>query len=136
MFMRAYGIEADTENVDNFSDAGDTYYTNYLAKAKKLGITKGIGDNKFAPEKAVSREEMFTLLYNGLKVMNKLPDENNEKDLSDFGDKAEVSEWAKEAMTSLVKNGVVAGRNGKLKPAEGANRAEMAQVMYNLMASK
>lgn len=136
MFMRAYGIEADTENVDNFSDAGDTYYTNYLAKAKKLGIAKGVGDNKFAPEKAISREEMFTLLYNGLKVMNKLPDEKNEKDLSDFGDKAEVSEWAKEAMTSLVKNGVVAGTNGKLKPAEGANRAEMAQVMYNLMASK
>ena len=35
---------------DNFSDAGNTYYTGYLAAAKRLGITAGLGDNLLCPE--------------------------------------------------------------------------------------
>ena len=61
MLMRAYGLDADDDASDNFSDAGDTYYTGYLAAAKLLGITNGVGDNMFAPEQAITRQEMFTL---------------------------------------------------------------------------
>ena len=48
MLLWAYGIVAVTSPTDNFSDAGSTYYTGYLAAAKKLGITSGAGNNKFA----------------------------------------------------------------------------------------
>lgn len=51
MVMRAYGIEADSAATDNFSDAGNTYYTGYLAAAKSLGITDGIGNNMLHREK-------------------------------------------------------------------------------------
>ena len=70
LLMRAYDIKPNTNNNDNFSDAGNTYYTEYLATAKQLGLTKGIGDNKYAPEQAVTRQEMFTLLYNALKSLD------------------------------------------------------------------
>lgn len=49
--MRAYGIEPSAGNADNFADAGSSYYTDYLAAAKKLGIAAGVGDNMFMPEK-------------------------------------------------------------------------------------
>lgn len=135
MLMRSYGVEPDAANTDNFSDAGDTYYTNYLAAAKRLGIAKGVGDNKFEPETAISREAMFTLLYNALKVLDKLPTVDSGKTLSDFDDGAEVSDWAKEAVAEMVKNGTVEGFNNMLRPAEGSNRAEMAQLLYKLLSS-
>lgn len=68
MLMNAYGIAPDTDFQDNFADAGDTWYTGYLAAAKRLGISSGIGNNMFGPEKEISRQEMFTLLYNVLKT--------------------------------------------------------------------
>lgn len=61
MLMRAYGIAPDTNPEDNFSDAGNTYYTGYLAAVKRLSISAGVGDNLFAPEKEITRQEMFTL---------------------------------------------------------------------------
>ncbi len=73
MLMRAYSIEADKDILNNFSDAGNTYYTGYLAAAKRLGITEGLGNNLYAPDKQITRQEMFTLLYNTLKVIGQLP---------------------------------------------------------------
>ena len=73
LLMRAFDMAADKSTANNFSDAGNTYYTGYLAAAKRLGITSGVGDNKFAPEQAITRQEMFTMLYNALKSLDKLP---------------------------------------------------------------
>jgi hypothetical protein len=73
MLLWAYEIAPDDGAADNFSDAGDTYYTGYLAAAKRLGIASGVGDNKFAPEQAITRQEMFTLLYNALDALDNLP---------------------------------------------------------------
>jgi hypothetical protein len=68
LMMRAYGMVPDENPVDNFSDAGNTYYTGYLAAAKRLGITSGVGDNMFAPKKQITRQEMITLLHNALAL--------------------------------------------------------------------
>lgn len=62
LMMRAYGIAPDTSPADNFSDAGNTYYTGYLAAAKRLGITAGAGNNMYAPSKEITRQEMFLLV--------------------------------------------------------------------------
>ena len=134
LVMRAYGIAADENPKDNFTDAGDTYYTGYLAAAKRLGISSGIGDNKFAPEQAITRQEMFTLLYNALKAIEQLPEKDSGKALSDFTDSQSISSYAQEAMAYLAKTGVVGGNNGQLSPTNTTTRAQMAQVLYNLLS--
>lgn len=134
MLMKAYGIAPDANQQDNFKDAGNTYYTSYLAAAKRLGIAQGIGNSMFAPDKEITRQEMFTLLYNALKVINKLPKGNSGKTLSDFSDAERVESWAREAMTLLVETGITEGNSGKLKPGSAATRAEIAQILYNLMS--
>jgi streptogramin lyase len=133
MLMKAYGIAPDTSPADNFSDAGNTYYTGYLAAAKRLGISAGVGNNLFAPEKEITRQEMFTLLYNALKAIGQLPQGDSGKTLSDFTDAGQIDTWAKDAMTLLVKTGTVGGSDGKLNPTGTTTRAEMAQVLYNLL---
>lgn len=132
--MRSYGISAANDSSDNFADAGNSYYTGYLAAAKKLGITAGVGNNMFAPEKEISRQEMFTLLYNTLKSISRLPQGNSGKKISDFSDEAEIATWAKEAISLLVKTGSISGSDGKLTPTAATTRAEMAQLMYNLLS--
>ncbi|MFY9188916.1 MAG: S-layer homology domain-containing protein [bacterium] len=133
MLMKAYGIAPDANPKDNFSDAGGTYYTGYLAAAKRLGVSAGIGNNMFAPEKEITRQEMFTLLYNALKVIGKLPQGDSGKTLDHFSDAGQIDSWAKEAMTLLVKTGTIGGNAGKLNPTSTTTRAEMAQVLYNLL---
>lgn len=134
LLMRAYEIAPDTNPIDNFDDAGNSYFTGYLAAAKRLGISQGTGKNMFSPGKEITRQEMFTLLYNALKVIdrlpNRLPSGSSGKSLDDFTDANEINSWAKEAFTVLVETGTVVGNNGKLTPNNTATRAEMAQILY------
>ncbi|MBN7772267.1 S-layer homology domain-containing protein [Clostridium aminobutyricum] len=134
MLMKAYGIAPDTATAENFADAGSTYYTGYLAEAKRLGISGGVGNNLFAPGKEITRQEMFTLLYNALKAIGELPEGNTGKSPSAFSDAGQISSWAKDAMTLMVKTGTVSGSGGKLAPGETTTRVQMAQVLYNLMS--
>ncbi|OPY62225.1 MAG: Endo-1,4-beta-xylanase A precursor [Pelotomaculum sp. PtaU1.Bin065] len=134
LLMKSYDIASDTNPADNFSDAGNTYYTGYLAAAKRLGITGGVGNNMYAPGEEITRQEMFTLLYNVLKVINQLPQGDSGKTLSDFTDAGQIGAWAKDAMTLLVETGSIGGKAGKLTPTNTTTRAEMAQVLYNLLS--
>ena len=116
LIMRAFGLDPDESPIDNFADADDTYYTGYLAAAKRLG-TAGGGDNRFAPEREITRQEMFTFLYNALKKPGKLPGGDSGRTLSDFSDSADIAAWAKEAIEHLVRAGIIEGSGGKLSAA-------------------
>ncbi|WP_081756953.1 S-layer homology domain-containing protein [Gorillibacterium massiliense] len=135
MLMRAYGIQPDSSFGSNFADAGNTYYTNYLAKAKELGIAAGVGNNKFAPEGKITRQDMFTLLYHALDKLGELPKAKNSNTLSSFHDGASVSDYARNAMLALVQGGIVSGEDGgKLSPQGKSTRAQVAAVLYNLLS--
>ncbi|MEM5768150.1 MAG: leucine-rich repeat protein [Bacillota bacterium] len=136
MLMRAYGIEPDTDLSNNFSDAGNTYYTGYLAAAKRLDITEGLGNNLYAPYKQITRQEMFALLYNTLKVIGELPEGTEKADgtIAGYSDADSVASWAKDAVGVLAGADIIGGSNGKLSPKSTTTRAEMAQVLYNLLS--
>ncbi|USB32693.1 S-layer homology domain-containing protein [Paenibacillus sp. YPG26] len=134
MLMRAYGIQEDHTLSDNFSDAGHTYYTSYLASAKKLGITTGIGDNKFAPDSEITRQDMFTLVYRVLESLQQLPERTSSQSIKDYNDGAKISPYASEALNALIQAGMIKGDKGNLHPANGTTRAELAQMLYNLLS--
>jgi hypothetical protein len=133
MLLRAYNIRLNGIPMDNFADAGDTYYTAYLSTAKSLGIITGVGDNKFEPDRAVTRQEMFTMLYRLLKELDALPAAASGKPLADFADAGSIADYAKDAMSWLVSSGVIAGFGGLLNPVSPCSRAQMAQVLYTIL---
>lgn len=133
MLMKAYGIEPDANPADNFADAGNTYYTGYLAAAKRMELTGGIGNNMYAPENQITRQELFTLLFRVLKDIGKLPQDSSGKTLADFTDAGQIAPYATQAMKLLVETGTISGSSGMLNPACTTTRAEMAQVLYNLL---
>lgn len=138
LLMNAYQINIQNQDEfnqnQNFSDAGNTYYTNYLLAAKNLGIVKGIGNNMFAPEEEITRQEMFVMLYNALKVIDELPTSTVTKELSSFNDSDQVANWGSEGLSYLVKAGVIEGTNNYLNPTSGTTRAEIAQVLFKLLS--
>ena len=134
MALRAYGIEADTDTSGNFSDAGSTYYTGYLAAAKRLGISNGDGKGHFLPNAQITRQDMFVLLYRTLDVLGELPEAQSASTVAQFKDAAKVSAYATDAMNALIQANVVSGSNGSLDPKGLSSRAQMAQVLYNLLA--
>jgi hypothetical protein len=135
MLMRAYGIEPAADPADNFADAGDTYYTNYLAKAKELGIAVGVGDNLFAPDSEISRQDMVTLLYRTLRELDELSAAAAGAKLSDFSDADSIPDYAWDAFETFVDSGIITGSDGKLNPAGLTSRAQMAQILYQLLSA-
>ncbi|AIQ49826.1 hypothetical protein R70723_31035 [Paenibacillus sp. FSL R7-0273] len=134
LLLKAYGIAPGTAGAVNFADAGNTYYTGYLAAAKELGIATGSGDNRFKPDDRITRQELFTLLYRSLKILNELPEGAAAAGLSGYSDASLVAGYAQEALQALTAGGIVAGDNGKLDPQGLSTRAQAAQVIYNLLA--
>lgn len=134
LLLKAYGITPEAINAENFTDAGNTYYTDYLATAKRLGVATGSGDNQFKPDVQITRQELFTLLYRSLVVLGELPSDKSTKKLSDFSDAGEIAAYAREAFQGLVERGIVTGANETLQPAAVTTRAQAAQVIYNLLS--
>jgi hypothetical protein len=133
MLMKAFDLPLVDETADNFDDAGNSYYTPYLAAAKKLGIIAGTGDNRYAPTTSISRQEWFVILYKTLQSIDKLPSEKTDLLLSSYRDPEEIAPWATEAMQLFVQTGILSGDNGYLKPEAAVTRAEAAQILYNVI---
>lgn len=136
MLMNSFGIEPDSHVVDNFSDAGNRYYTKYLGTAKRLGLVLGVGNNLYLPERNITRQDMFVVLYRVLDKLEKLSPnmEDGQKKFEEFSDIDEIDAYAIEALKSFVNAGIVRGNNNKLKPKAMATRAESAQVLYNIIS--
>jgi hypothetical protein len=136
LLMRAYGIDVDDSITENFADAGNTYYTAFLGTAKKLGMVAGVGNNRFEPQTRISRQDMLVMIYNILDKKGELPAANSHgKTLNDYKDKSEIGAYALPAMKQFVESGIVAGNNGYLMPKGFSTRAEIVQVLYNMMNS-
>jgi len=132
--MRAFGIKL-MANRNNFRDAGNTYYTKYLATAKKLGLVSGTGGNKFMPEKGITRQDACVMLYNILLEVEALP-KYGHGDMEQFVDHSYISTYANEAMRLFVKTGLIQGSQGHLNPKKGTTRAEAAQIIYTIVGAR
>ena len=133
----AYGIvnvlgankEAD---LSDFIDVSlESPYYEYIAKAVEIGIISGYGNGMLKPQKTITREEMFVVLYNALKF-----EAGNVEVLDRFNDKDLISDWAKSSTARMVENGYISGNTkGNIKPKENITREEFAQVMKNIFNS-
>lgn len=63
-----------------------------------------------------------------------MPDGNSGKMPFDFTDSGAIASYAQEAVAYLVETGALDDNNGYLLPEATTIRAQMAQVMYNLLS--
>lgn len=121
----------EMENADVFPDviAGE-WYVDAVNWAASVEMVSGYPDGTFAPNNAITREQMTLILYKYAEY--KGYDTTAQGDLSGYEDAGEISDWALEAMEWAVGTGLISGKSDiTLAPMATATRAEVAQVLKN-----
>lgn len=113
-----------------FADvASDAYYADAVSWAVGEGIVTGTSQTTFSPDESVTREQMAVLLYRCAG------EPSTAGDLSAYADAENISDYAAEAMSWCVENGILNGTDGgRLTPADSATRAETAAVLQRFAA--
>ncbi len=112
----------------SFGDVNaNEYYAEAVSWAAGLGVVNGKGENSFAPEEDITREDLAVILYRYAEKMGYDLTQNGT--YSSFADAGDISGYAREAMDWAVSVGLIAGKeNGRLAPQENATRAQVAAI--------
>lgn len=105
-----------------------------VAQAYCYGIVSGTGDDKFTPDKLVTREEMAKMLISTLTAGEanfSLSDESDSYVIDNFDDGSNVSSWAKASVITALNYSLMGSADGnKFKP-ESATTREQAIASIN-----
>lgn len=111
-----------------FSDVPDgVWYADGTVWAGENGIVSGVGNQLFAPDDPVVRQQIAVILYNYACYIG--ADTSARGDLSGFADREEISTWAQDAVSWAVSVGILQGAGGRVFPGEDATRAEVAIML-------
>lgn len=118
-----------------FTDVPDgQWYTDAVLWAAENGITDGTSETTFSPNNPLTREQMATFLYRFADFETEEPIEIT-GDLSGYTDADLVADYAVDAMTWAVGEGVISGiGDNTLAPDNTASRAQMATVLTRYTA--
>jgi len=140
MVTRALGLLTDKSGASKFFDVALTdWYFPSTTIAVENDLIRGYGDGTFGPERKITRQEVMTIMARVMEYLGYTEDadmtiEEAEDVLSKFQDADKVADWAKINMAKCVKADVVRGDDKlRLNPTASLTRAEMAQLIYNLM---
>lgn len=131
---RLEGFDASKYTGSSFSDvSADAWYAPSVQWAAEMGIVSGVGDGKFAPDQAITREQLAAILANYAAKKNiELKDGPSVK----FADSNKISPWAASAMDAMVKAGIIRGNaDGTLNPQGTATRAEVATMLQRFIVN-
>ncbi|WHH61067.1 S-layer homology domain-containing protein [Petroclostridium sp. X23] len=99
-----------------------------ILKAANLGLVAGVGNNKYAPNDLVTREQMATILLRALKVINPTADFSNEG-AAKFADDDKVESWARDGVYYCAKAKIVTGVGDNMFDPDGNATREAAVIV-------
>ena len=101
-----------------------------IAWAQQTGVVAGVGENLFAPDTQVTREQFAQMMYNYAKY--KGYDLTADGDLTQFSDSSNLQSWAVTAMKWANGNGLINGfEDDTLQPAGTTIRGQAASIIMN-----
>lgn len=119
-----------------FQDIAASSYHREIVQAYELGLVKGVGEGKYNPKGAITRQEIAVLLYNTLKTLAP----NDSFDIVDdliFQDNSEIAHWARSAIVCLYKKNIMKGTgNLRIDPKGNTTREQALTLMYKLAMEK
>jgi 2',3'-cyclic-nucleotide 2'-phosphodiesterase (5'-nucleotidase family) len=118
-----------------FTDvASGMYYDQAIGWAAEAGIAEGVGDGKFQPNEAVTRQDLVTFLYRYAQSTEKLGSDQLDKapDAGTATDWARVADYAQDAVIWAVDASILQGISDDtltLDPLGTAQRAQGAAML-------
>ena len=125
MAVCALGFDTDGA-VSSFADVdGSEWFAPFVNAAYVKGMITGDESNCFNPSMPVTRQDMAVILSRALALGG---------GRADFSDAGEIAPYALGAVGAMKENGLINGYDGGLfKPCASADRAETAQIIYNVL---
>nr|WP_302666485.1 S-layer homology domain-containing protein [uncultured Agathobaculum sp.] len=108
--------------------AAGAWYADAVAWAAANGVVNGVSDTAFAPETAITREQLATILYRYAQL--KRYDVSVSGNLSGYADASQISDYAMTAMQWANAAGLITGNTATtINPTGNATRAEVATIL-------
>lgn len=136
MIEKATG-KSITPAENTFHDTSDTM----ALKAVAAGVAAGKGEGKFAPDAAITRQEICVMLnraieyVDGAKGTDTLTVKNTAVDAQRFNDAASIDSWAVQSVALLTNNGLMAGQGSGVAPKANTT-VEQAIVLIRALYDK
>lgn len=109
----------------------NAWYAGDINAAVKAGLIHGRSETVFGPNEKITREEMAALVVRAYEFKHGA---SSNVTGSVFNDESQMSTWAISDVSKAAKLGLVQGRGDNMFVPKGiSNRAEAAQVIYNLL---
>lgn len=112
-----------------FTDVPEgVWYHQAVSWCQQNKLIAGQGDNTFAPNSPLTREQMTVILYRYARHTGVSLEVN--ADMSHFSDLSKVSSWAYTSMRWAVTNWLIDISDSTLQPKKVVTRSELAEALY------
>ena len=130
VLARMAGVETDNDTAAFTDTPAGKWYTGAVAWAAENGIVSGIGNGRFAPNRAITRQDLSVMLQRYAQLMGVELEDNVNRGFSDLN---RVSEYALPAVLWSTGSGLISGfEDDTFRAKETATRAQVAQLMMRL----
>ena len=129
------GIKPSQSGKSIFTDVNtNKWYAPYIAAAQTVGIIQGTGNNVFAPDNNITRQDICVMVVNALRKMKKNLPASSKYAISNFDDKNVISNYAVSPVTVMVKSKIMQGISAKkFGPKDATTRAQAAVIIYRIL---
>ncbi|RXT06982.1 NlpC/P60 family protein [Ammoniphilus sp. CFH 90114] len=103
----------------------DWFYES-IKKLYSMGMIKGVDENAFHPEKAISREEAAVIAAHAFGYSHK----GNPPLYKDY---KQISPWARSSVAALFEHDIMLGSNQHFRPKDSLTRAETAVLLHRIL---
>lgn len=127
---RLAGMDVKAYTTNSFTDVkADSAFRPYIEWAYKNGVVQGIGNQQFAPDRAITREEIAIIFANYAKATGyKLP---VTREATAYTDASSIGSVYQTAVTAMQQAGIMmGGTNNRFSPKSNATRAEVSSMLH------
>lgn len=115
----------------------DVSYTSWYGKAVAWaaanGIVNGYSNGCFGPDDSITREQLAAILYRYARYKGEDVSVGENTNILSYSDAASISGYAVPAVRWACGEGLINGSQGKLMPASGATRAQVAAMIHRFL---
>ncbi|MBP1903739.1 hypothetical protein J2Z32_000351 [Paenibacillus turicensis] len=137
LIVRAMGL-APEGGASSFADVPEsTWYAGYVKTAYNYNLINGYAEDRFGPQKLITREQAMTILAKAMKwtgISPALSESQSQAVLSAFTDSSSISKYAEASIAACLETGLAQGRSAtKLAPDSNITRAEATALVQRLL---
>jgi len=127
-----YRIAKEEEDeTSTFEDVDSSmYYSIPISWAYKNGLVSGVGDNRFAPDKEITRQDLATIISKFIQnYRTEIEDQDEEVS---YSDESLIAPYAIDNVRNLQRKGIMKGKDVGFDPRGNSTRAEIAAIVMRL----